>query len=291
VAAQTYPHLEVMVIDDGSTDPAAQQVFADQERRYPQFRFLRQANGWVGAARNRVLAEAGGEFFFSLDADNIAAPQLIERLVKGLCANPDCTAMTCFLVAFRQWEDLEKEKYVWAFRPTGGPRLLGALTNVYGETSGLMRTRDLRAIGGYDTAHSVMHTDWHVYAKLACAGYGIDVLPEHLLYYRVREESMTHTGNIYLGQRRVLREYCATPELSAPEWQAFWTAFLGFHKCCESAQHHHTQDVHAQLYDLVAQMQCLRHRLVNRLDAILKKLPFIHRLFKGLLLTTTRNRL
>ena len=60
LAAQTYPHLEVLVIDDGSTDPASLEVFGRMERRHPQFRFLRQANAGIGATRNRGLFEGRG---------------------------------------------------------------------------------------------------------------------------------------------------------------------------------------------------------------------------------------
>ena len=48
----------VIAVDDGSTDPEAIRVFSEQQHRYPQFRFIRQANAGPGAARNRALAEA-----------------------------------------------------------------------------------------------------------------------------------------------------------------------------------------------------------------------------------------
>ena len=58
LAAQTYPNVEVLVINDGSTDPYSRQVFAEQQALYPQFRFVSQDNAGIGATRNRGLAEA-----------------------------------------------------------------------------------------------------------------------------------------------------------------------------------------------------------------------------------------
>ena len=75
LAAQTYSNLEVLVVDDGSTCPAAIRVFEEQQRLYPQFRFLSQANGGLSAARNLALAEAAGEYFLPMDADNVARPE------------------------------------------------------------------------------------------------------------------------------------------------------------------------------------------------------------------------
>src|SRR5262249_6078719 len=84
LAAQTWPRLEVLVIDDGSTDPAAVRVFDEQQRKFPHFRFLRQPNAGIGATRNRGLREADGEYVVCVDADNVAHPRMIEQFVAGM---------------------------------------------------------------------------------------------------------------------------------------------------------------------------------------------------------------
>src|SRR5665213_1596307 len=78
LAAQTCTDLEVMVIDDGSTCENSLRVWDEQKRLYPQFRFINQSNVGLGAVRNRALEEAKGEFFIPVDADNIAAPDMVE---------------------------------------------------------------------------------------------------------------------------------------------------------------------------------------------------------------------
>ena len=77
LAAQTCSDLEVLVIDDGSTCEQSRQVWEEQQRLYPQFRFIRQANAGLGAARNRALREAKTPYFIPVDADNVATPGMV----------------------------------------------------------------------------------------------------------------------------------------------------------------------------------------------------------------------
>src|SRR4051794_28277766 len=67
---QTYPNIEVIVVDDGSTDRTLEviQALAASDSR---IRVIQQANGGVARARNRAIAAARGEFIAPLDADDL----------------------------------------------------------------------------------------------------------------------------------------------------------------------------------------------------------------------------
>jgi glycosyltransferase involved in cell wall biosynthesis len=233
LAAQNYPNLEVLVIDDGSTDAGSVAVFEEMQSRYPHFRFLTQANAGIGATRNRGLREARGAFFVPVDADNLARPDMVERFVAGMRRNPDLAALTCYFLAFRTSADLACGEYAYAYRPTGGPYVLASLRNVYGDANAIFRTASFRAVGGYETDRDTSNEDWEAFVKLAGAGYRLDVLPEYLFFYRHRESGFSRVTNAYRNHQRVLRQFYRAERLPEAERIALWTALPGLQQALE----------------------------------------------------------
>ncbi len=237
LARQTYPKLEVLVIDDGSTDPSSVEAFEGMRARYPAFRFVRQANAGIGATRNRGLREARGAYFVPMDADNIARPHMVERLVGAIHHRPNLGAATCYFLAFRDAADLAANSHPYACRPTGGPHVLASLRNVYGDAAAVYRTSAFRSAGGYETDRDTSFEDWEAFVKLAHAGWGIDVVPEHLFYYRHLESGFSRTTDAHRNRQRVLRQFTRTPPpLSRAEGVLLWQALAGFHRRVEALE-------------------------------------------------------
>lgn len=90
VVNQTYDNLEIIIIDDGSTD-ACMETIADIDDQ--RIRRLSQPNSGKPAALNRALEEMRGEFFVLNDADDVSYPRRIETLVGALLANPKLGAV------------------------------------------------------------------------------------------------------------------------------------------------------------------------------------------------------
>lgn len=87
--SQSRPPVEVIVIDDGSTDDSA----AIAENFGPPVRVIRQSNNGESVARNRGLAEARGTHVLFLDADDLLAPDAIERLANAVAGRPGAVAL------------------------------------------------------------------------------------------------------------------------------------------------------------------------------------------------------
>jgi len=89
VLAQTYRPIEIIIIDDGSTDDTPG-VIAELAREHSEIRAIRQANGGPGAAREAGRRIARGNFLQHLDSDDVLEPRKFESQVEGLNAHPEC---------------------------------------------------------------------------------------------------------------------------------------------------------------------------------------------------------
>ncbi|HEV8145511.1 MAG TPA: glycosyltransferase family A protein, partial [Bryobacteraceae bacterium] len=84
VAAQSDPPMEVILVDDGSTDNTAAVA-----RKYPYVDYVWQANRGLAAARNTGLRVASSEYVLFLDADDLLRPNAVRAGVECFERNPD----------------------------------------------------------------------------------------------------------------------------------------------------------------------------------------------------------
>lgn len=177
--AQTYAHVEIVVVDDGSTAAEADAALGALERAGVQI--VRQANAGLAAARNAGVRATNAPFFVPLDADDRLAPRFVERLLPRLLANER--------VAYaygdtRLFGVRERDERSHDFDPR---RLL--LTNLCTATA-LVRRSAFDAAGGYDPTLRGGYEDWDFWLRLVEAGFRGERVREVLFHYRQHASSM-----------------------------------------------------------------------------------------------------
>lgn len=112
VIEQTYPELEILVIDDGSADRGPQ-ICGEMSRLDGRICLYRQKNGGVSRARNQGLRMASGKYVFFLDSDDAIHPCLLEELVRQ--AEEQCAQL-----AFCNFRKLDSRGFEEALEAEGG---------------------------------------------------------------------------------------------------------------------------------------------------------------------------
>jgi glycosyltransferase involved in cell wall biosynthesis len=173
ILAQSYRPLEILVVDDGSTDrtPAVIASYGSAVRA------LRQANLGHAAARNRGIAAAEGAFLAFLDADDRWHPAKLERQMARFTARPELEASVTQVQNF--WiPELQAEAERYRHRRYGQPLPGYALGTL------LARRALFEQIGQTDA--SLRHgDDFEWFLRAQQHGATIELIPEVLVYRRL----------------------------------------------------------------------------------------------------------
>ncbi|MGR0185173.1 glycosyltransferase [Azospirillum aestuarii] len=184
VLDQTYPLVDVVVVDDGSTDPdtrAAVDALAG-----PRVRVHRQLNQGLSAARNNGAVLSDADYLMFLDADDRLAPVAVAALLAELEANPDRAFAYCHQRFFGDTE------LVWAPQPYNAYDLLWAN---HPSVCALVRGDWFRRSPGYRPQMLFGYEDWEFWLALsAMGGYGLCV-PVPAFEHRRHGVTMTHEAH------------------------------------------------------------------------------------------------
>jgi len=186
LAAPTFRDFEIVIVNDGSTDPATLEIL--RELRGASCRVIDTPNRGVSAARNLGIEQASGEYILPLDADDLISPDYLQRTVAALNAGSEVGVVMGARVMFG-------EKSGPAPLPPYDPRRELAENLIF--PTALFRKRDWARVGGYCEAMRSGWEDWEYWVAFSRLGLGVVLVPEASFYYRVRSSSRDHSLTLW----------------------------------------------------------------------------------------------
>ena len=186
IQASTYRPLEVVVVDDGSTDDSRHvaQTYVESHGKDKDLSWsvLSQANRGVSAARNHAIRAARGEYILPVDADDKIGTTYIAHAVAAM--RPEVRVVSCKACFFGAKTD------EWKL-PKFSHELLARKNMIH--VSSLFRRADWEKAGGY-CEEDIYREDWDFWLSLFEQGGEFVLLDEVGLYYRIQAGSRRLTA-------------------------------------------------------------------------------------------------
>jgi glycosyltransferase involved in cell wall biosynthesis len=211
VINQTYENIEIIVIDDGSTDLSLKYL---KEMSDPRLKVISQANSGAHAAINRGLSLAKGDFLAILNSDDLYYNRRIEKAIDFFEMNPNIEFISTWIELINKndrtigikegWSNLEPwriERPEKSYQMTNDFTLNSLMWNFVATTSNfIMRRSVFEAIGSMRNLRFAH--DWDYLLRIVCK-FKCHLLPETLIKYRIHDRN-----TIYSDRKLMLFEIC-----------------------------------------------------------------------------------
>ncbi len=189
ILGQTLRDLELIVVDDGSTDDTPAILGQLHDTR---LRTVRQPNKGVAAARNSGIELARGRYIAQMDADDVSRPERLAREAAFLDDRPSCGMVGTWAEV---WRGGRRTARVLT-HPADNARIQYELLleNQFVQSSVMVRRAVLDRIGPYSTDPArQLPEDYELWSRIA-RQYELANIPEHLQLYRETEGSLSRQG-------------------------------------------------------------------------------------------------
>ncbi len=184
VLNSSYKNLEIILVNDGSTDKT-EEISLQLEKEFPFIHYFYQENKGPSAARNLGILNSVGSIILPLDSDDLISEDYIAEAVKILESKPNVKVVYC-----------EAEKFgdrvgKWNL-PEFSLNKLVRRNLIF--TTALYRKSDWAEIGGYDEKMTWSLEDWDFWLSMLKNGGEVVRLPKIGFYYRIRQNTRTENA-------------------------------------------------------------------------------------------------
>jgi glycosyltransferase involved in cell wall biosynthesis len=205
VLDQTWTDFELIVVDDGSTQPDVTRILDEISAHDPRLRPIRRAtNGGIVAASQDGLAAARGQFVALVDHDDLLVPEALAICCAHLQGNPECD----FMYTDEAWIDMDDHVLAPFLKPDWSPeRLRGQM---YVNHLSLYRRSLVEEVGGFRAGFDGSQ-DYDLVLRVTERARQVIHIKEILYHWRIRPGQVSGTGNpaVYGAARRAIEEHCA----------------------------------------------------------------------------------
>lgn len=240
---QTYKNVEIILVDDGSTEKESIRIFDDLKKI--GFQTYRQKNAGPSAARNLGISHSRGKYILPVDADDKIRPIYIEKAVHYMESHTQCGIVYCKAEFFGARSGL------WNLPKYSIEQML--LNNCI-FVSALFKRTDWETVHGYDSNMKYGLEDYEFWLSIIELGQGVYCIPEVLFLYRIKSVSR----NTRFEKRGEV--YAETYEYILRKHMKLYTRYW---------------------IDVILMLRNENYELRKRYNKLVNKIPF-YTLFKGL---------
>jgi glycosyltransferase involved in cell wall biosynthesis len=260
--AQTWPHKEIIIVDDGSTDRTAEIARGFASKKVA---IVSMENQGAAAARNHALQLCQGDYIQWLDADDILAPDKIELQLKTLRETDGkrtllSSAWATFsfrtsharFVATSLWQDLTPVE--WFVKKMS--------ENLYMQTATWLASRELTQVAGPWDTRLFSDDDVEYFCRVLLASEGTRFVPGAKVFYR----NIPHSRLSYIGRSHKKKDALLLSLKLQVQHARSAEESERVRKACLAYMQNYLQDFYPERPDLIAELQILAAQLGGTLN-------------------------
>jgi len=200
---QTYSNIEVILVDDGSTDEKTVDFINSLKKSFDSkgWKIIFNENGYVGNARNTAASNAKGEYLLFMDNDNYAFEYQVETFVNAIAASGSDVITSSCIYFKSEKDDINQpdEQYQIShiYMPVGSSKTASLYGNTYGDANAIFTKKAFETLGGFTEFYGISYEDYEIIARADHIGLEVLNIPEPLFWLREVQGSVTKvTSNI-----------------------------------------------------------------------------------------------